>query len=344
MFTNIIYALIYIAFIFIFIFQLKKDSLTDHNDFSSRINSLRGLFALEIVLGHCTRYDGTILSPFGNFMLISVGFFFFISGFGLAQSFHNKPGYLDTFIKHRFLHLIIISLVALIITTIIAYISPIKTDFTSVPLSSVCVFVQAVFLRTNWYIRELLLFYILFYAIFKLFKKNRIIYIILVQLSLCIPLYFTGHTRCWFASILCFPLGIFSYTYYDKVLAFIKTKKGIALSTIIFITGTVTSLPDYSRRFGLTFEVSELISSFFNNMMCIGFMLIMSYVLSYYRFNNAVLSFFNKLSTELYFFQFVLIAIAEKMQLSTLWKIAFVLTLDIVISFVVHHLIFKKIK
>lgn len=59
------------------------------------LNDLRGLFALEIVLGHVVRWETTILLPFGKFMICSVAFFFFVSAFGMAISHEEKENYLS---------------------------------------------------------------------------------------------------------------------------------------------------------------------------------------------------------------------------------------------------------
>lgn len=339
MVNNIIYIFIYFSLVFILLFRFQKQAVAGQYDFFMRLNSLRGIFALEIIIGHCTRYESTLLSPLGNFMLISVGFFFFVSGFGLIRSYYEKPHYLNSFLKHRILHLALIAFIALFFTTVIAYISPYTTDFASIPLS-----VKAIVLRTNWYIRELLIFYILFYVTYRFTQKHQLALILILQILVCIPLYFTGHTRCWFASLICFPLGIFAYIYFDTLTSFLCSVKGAILAVLIFLIGTALSLPNYALAFGITFEVAELFSACFNNIMCIGFMLILSLILCKCNYNNPILSFFTKISTELYLFQFVLISITEKMQLSVLLRIAFVLGIDLIISISLHHLIFKRLK
>lgn len=343
MIQNIIYLFTYFVFLFILFFQVKKNTALDKNEFFLRINSLRGLFALEIIIGHCTRYDSTLLSPLGNFMLISVGFFFFVSGFGLARSYKEKPAYINSFFMHRIVHLIVIALISWGITSVISQISPVKTDFSDIP-GSVSDLALSLLHKTNWYIRELLLLYLFFFIVYRFFKSHRILIISILQIIMCVFLFITNHTRCWFASLACFTLGIILYTYYETIIAYLNSAKGVILSALIFICGTVFSLPDYQSRTALTFEIAELISAFFNNIMCIGFIFILILFLLYIKPGNIILSFFTKLSTELYLFQFIFVTIAEKMQLSVPWKIAFVLSLDIIISVVLHNLIFKRIK
>ncbi len=70
-------------------FHLSRES------YLQNLNNMRGLFALEIVIGHVIRYDRTILYPMGKFMICSVAFFLFVSAFGMAVSYEKKKNYLS---------------------------------------------------------------------------------------------------------------------------------------------------------------------------------------------------------------------------------------------------------
>ena len=278
-------------------------------------------------------------------MLISVGFFFFVSGMGITHSYHTKPDYLKTFPKHRILHLIFIAISALVISTLIAYIYTIPTPFRNIP-DTLSVFLRAIIIRTNWYIRELLLLYTIFYISYRFFHKHRYLFICLMICFSCTILlileykYSLGYTRCWFASIICFPLGIFTYENYEKITALLNRKTGVIISIPILLIGLSASLFDYTSLIGISVFGNEIICALFNNVLCIGFILILIIFLSYFKPQNIVLFFFTKISTEIYLFQFIFISIAEKMQLSYAWKIAFVLVFDILLSTVLH--IFKE--
>ncbi|MBR6147681.1 MAG: acyltransferase [Lachnospiraceae bacterium] len=346
--VQIIFCLsIYILLALMLFIGCKPGESSISDDVFFRLNSLRGLFALEIIIGHCVRFESCLLTPLGNFMLISVGYFFFISGFGLARSFHTKQGYMDRFIKHRFLHLLFIAAIALIITTIIAYISPVKTDFQVTP-SSLPILLLSIRARTNWYIRELIILYFVFYLCYRFLHTHKKTVLCLAIFSVCTVLFYLeyryslGYTRCWYASIVCFPLGIITYEYYDKIIPTITTAKGKMFSVSILLGGLILSLINYPSLTGLKFEITEMIYAFFNNILCIGFIAVLLIALLNLVPGNRILRFFTSISTEIYLFQFIFISIAEKMQLSYPWKIAFVLTLDIIVSVIVNRLIFYK--
>ena len=64
---------------------------------------LRGILAVEIVLGHTygVIHDNTLLYFNDRIGVWVVGLFFFLSGYGLGYNFHRKVNYLDKFICKR---------------------------------------------------------------------------------------------------------------------------------------------------------------------------------------------------------------------------------------------------
>ena len=68
------------------IMDRTRDCSSEQEEVLGRLNSLRGVFAIEIIIGHVFRHQMTILYPFGKFMIVSAAFFFFISAFGMVYS------------------------------------------------------------------------------------------------------------------------------------------------------------------------------------------------------------------------------------------------------------------
>lgn len=326
---------IYIFLASIMLFQIKRVDIQKKDDMFYSLNSLRGIFALEIVIGHCVRYESCLLTPLGNFMLISVGYFFFISGYGLARSYYTKSDYLNSFVRHRILKLILLAIDALIIVTLIAYISPIETGFKNIP-SDPLVFAKSALVRTNWYMRELLILYVCFYVIFRYIKKHRIELMCIIIVLICAVLYVTGYTRCWFASISCFPFGIVCYENSELIFDKLKSNRGKLLTFTVLGSGLIFSRLNYPQITGKPFEVTEMIYAMANNLLCIGFILLLIIILMYLKPGNRILAFFTSISTELYLFQFIFLAIAESINSSYPEKIAFVITSDIIVSVIIN--------
>ena len=338
MFQLIFCESIYLILAFILLFHVKYVGNQGKDELFYSLNSLRGIFALEIVIGHCVRYEFCPLTPLGNFMIISVGYFFFVSGYGLSRSYQIKPNYMDNFLKHRILRLILLALEALIIITLIAYICPVVTDFKSISTMPK-IFARSVLIRTNWYMRELLLLYVCFFIVFRFIRKHRNILLSILIILICIILYLNGYTRCWFASIVCFPMGIICHENIDKIIIYLKSIKGKILSSIIAVTGLILSLLNYPDITGQAFEVTELIYALANNILCVGFVLALMIILLYFKPGNKILSFFTSIAAELYLFQFIFVAIAEKMKLSYPVKTIFVLTFDIILAMLIHFVL-----
>lgn len=85
---DIIFSLFILAiFLVIIFYNTRRAPVTGRDDLLKRLNGMRGIFAIEIVIGHVIRYEDTILYPLGKFMIISVAFFFFVSAFGMVKAF-----------------------------------------------------------------------------------------------------------------------------------------------------------------------------------------------------------------------------------------------------------------
>ena len=324
---EIVFSLVvYLIFASIFLFGLKKDESLSREECYKRLNGMRGIMALEIVIGHVVRYETSYLMPFGKFMLIGVGFFFFVSGWGLCKSFHEKSGYLDTFLKARFGYLTGTALIALGVTSLIAVVSPISTNYNSFSWE-IKTIIQSIFVRTNWYIRELLLLYLFFYLIYKFVKKKQLLFLTGFVIAIAGGLYMLGYVRCWYASILTFPLGFLFYENYSNIVCFLKSMKGKVFVAVCGIVGLSSIL--LKRELFLPTLIT-------NNALCIcTIVLLVLFSCAYYT-DNPVKKFLNKYATELFLFQFIFLAIAEKAEWNYWYRMVFVVGMDILVSVLVH--------
>ena len=110
------------------------------------------------------------LSPFVNIGVLLTAVFFFFNGYGLYKSYKNKPGYLDNFLKKR----LVAPIVAYYVTGWI---------FLAIRLFVGEIMGKKLFLLYltgivhcspySWYIVILLIFYVVFYLVFKHAKNER---------------------------------------------------------------------------------------------------------------------------------------------------------------------------
>ena len=82
--------------------HLRRDNEKDIFSIDSS-QSLRGLSAIEITLGHIGIATQSIfLFPNRKAGILFVGIFFFLSGYGLIYSLKNKENYISNFFRKRF--------------------------------------------------------------------------------------------------------------------------------------------------------------------------------------------------------------------------------------------------
>ena len=168
-----------------------------------QLNNLRGLFALEIIFGHILRYEAGLLQLPGRFMICSVAFFFFVSGWGLAESEKRKADYLKPrFLLNKPVYRLTLAVLTFLFGCVVDLFAPVELGFIGPEIF------RQFFGRTNWYIWEQMLFYLLFWLIYRYTKKNRVLLITVITVTAAVIACYYGITMAWVASALAFPLGL----------------------------------------------------------------------------------------------------------------------------------------
>lgn len=93
--------------------------------------ALKGIMAIFIILAHLRNFMtflndtaiGSILTASGYLL---VGMFFFLSGYGLAESFRNKENYCKNFVKKRIIPFYVDCLIFLLIYIVFSIIKGYK--------------------------------------------------------------------------------------------------------------------------------------------------------------------------------------------------------------------------
>lgn len=208
---------------------------------------IKGICSLEIMIGHIglELSNELILYPFRKAGVLIVGMFFFLSGYGLMYSLKNKNNYLKQFIKKR---LLIILLPVGLVCTISLVVHLILARNGTINFSDI--FMQVVS-SINWFVWEIIVYYLLFYLLFKKFSitiaQRMILLITIFLIFLC---YICGMENPWYGSNLCFPLGILIannqelFEKWSKKNKFIKTTFLICLLFISIVLFYI--LPDHN--------------------------------------------------------------------------------------------------
>lgn len=301
--TYAVSAVVLVLFALTLLIGIKKSNTQGNRELLGRYNVLRGIFAVEIIVGHVIRFESTPLYPLGKVMLISVAFFFFVSGWGMTLSYHSKKDYLNGFLRKKCGYLLMLAVVTYafrwLMTYLILHINMINGSF-----------LHDFFDKTNWYIWELIIFYVLFWGAYKYLKKGRIAAITVVTVIMIIAFFYGNMLQGYYSSALAFPLGIAFGEYYEKITGWLNSRKGVMATIALTALGGSSLLLDEKSLAGMVF---------LRNTMCVAALFILFYILSYFRFSNRVLEWLKEISTELYLFQFVWLNVYGA--LITDWKI-----------------------
>ena len=164
------------------------------------------ILAFLIVLAHLSQQLKVwYLRPFTSCGGVAVPIFFFISGFGLMYQFKNKENYLDDFLFKRGLKLLLPFLVSTIIYIIIYYINGESIGGKVFCLNNISFTV----LPYSWFVKYLLLFYLIFYIVYRILRGGRNVIIFILISGLVTYQIFVDENPLMYKSSLTFVLGLF---------------------------------------------------------------------------------------------------------------------------------------
>lgn len=268
----------------------KKECYNETLSYESTI-AIKGICSLEIMIGHIglELSNELILYPFRKAGVLIVGVFFFISGYGLMYSMKNKPNYLDYFIKKRFLNILIPVGIVLAFSTVLFIVSSFNDN-----KNIYDIFIQVI-CSINWFVWEIMLYYILFYFLFKRLKVSSAqMLIFLITIILIIACYIFKMDNPWYGSNLCFPLGIFVANNKESFDSW-SIKRGIIK------IGALTFFLTISIFMFYIFPDRSITGSILGrNLAAVCFTLLIVLILYNIKLGNRVTRFLGKVSFEIY--------------------------------------------
>ena len=284
---------------------IKKGEYYEDNFSQNQTNSLKGVFALFVILHHLCTYLADYFPSFYTYKYLGflmVGGFFLISGYGLTYGAMHKSGYLNGFLKTR--------LPAILIPYYIVCIFNFVANKISDTLNIRYIIFSA-FGITMWYIAVIAGLYLMFYICFKFFKQKTAFILVSTGTILYIVCMFAVHKIFgkyniyaktglpefgfwWYNSVICFLLGIWYCKLKNKVDKIIQSKF-IMFTLISFVICAITYyITCLHFNDGLTYIlICEIIAS-------IAFTVLVLAFTYKFKIKNPILDLFGKLSLELY--------------------------------------------
>lgn len=220
---------IVLLFTFLVFTSLKRrdDIIAEGQTLSSNVSySIRGIAAIEIMLGHIgLDTQNAFLYANRKAGILFVGVFFMLSGYGLIFSLKNKPNYVNSFLKKRFLRIFVPAYIIYIITLFIV----LYQEGWNWELSSVLKYIfLGNFVNGNgyrWYVIELIGLYLVFKLLYKRFSIHRANYLFLIISTIFTIGAFALHFgSSWYGSMLCFNVGLFYGEYTKEIDNFFQKK------------------------------------------------------------------------------------------------------------------------
>ncbi|MCI9429518.1 MAG: acyltransferase family protein [Lachnospiraceae bacterium] len=199
--------------------------------------SVRGILALEIVLGH---FYGRVLNPGliiinNRIGVLVVGMFLFLSGWGLCESRVQKKNYFKGFLRRHFVRIVLPIYILYFIQICIF-----RTDGYKIFVRGIIkeILGSQIIYYTNWFIWELLALYFLFFLFYRCKKEivSNCILALGMVLFIGIGSYLQIGSR-WYGSILCFLMGIVYSQKQEKLNEWMKQKfwKKLVFGSLLFL-------------------------------------------------------------------------------------------------------------
>jgi len=263
-------------------------------------NHLRGLFALIVVYHHIYQMVncGLLFPVFTRVGFLGVGFFFFISGYGLMKRYTTDKTYHRSFLRKRLPAILLPFTLANLVYWLFHLLRGTNYslwDFAAgiaqgSPIAS-----------NSWYMVSLLLCYLFFWCSISLFRERPGLVVLsntafcVIYTGLCIKLGFGSE---WFKSIAAYPIGLAWALYEAAALERIKKYYYPLLgAAIVLLGGSMVAQMLYGNL-----SAPPVIQALISNLTILFFLAALVLVILKLRLGNRLLAHLGKLSLEIYLF------------------------------------------
>ena len=273
----------------------KREKRADITAAMKRCNLLRGLLAIWIVFGHCSGYmtvPSGILDIVRRFNLVCVGIFFFLSGFGLENSLQTKSGYLKFFLPRKCGGLFLMAL----LQYIVGFVTGRVMGFL-LPYEDLWDMLSHFARDVNWFIWELMLFYLLFYLTARLIRPQyvRMTLMLLLSVVMIALLRRTDAGGSWYFSSLAFPAGMAVRIFKEPL------EKHFRFVPALLILLVPTAAAGAA---GFLLKGSDVLQVYAKNLFCVCIALGVAVLMTKIPLRGKVLSFLALISPEIFLYQF----------------------------------------
>lgn len=282
--------------------QFNKERTMEDPLSKNQTLAIRGICAIEIIIGHLSIYTGSeMLYLLRKADILFVGLFFLLSGYGTAYSFDKKDNYKKRFIIKKLIRLFVPAYLAHVVNNfhlLILY----KNNCFIRDMFNPVMFVEWI----NWFIYELMAMYIIAYIAVKVGELKKTVVIIWIAtviflISACI---YTLDDP-WYGCTLCYPLGV-TYYLHKEQLDNILFRKSPVVKGFILLFFLITFSGIY-----IVFNDKYIIPGILaRNLASVFFCLFVMLILTWFKATNKLSIWLGSISFELYLYHIPVIGIA----------------------------------
>lgn len=309
------------------------------------LNYIRGIACVIVVICHASAIrgaQGILMIPF-NMGFLAVGIFFFCSGYGLMYSCMNKKNYLEGFLIKRFVP-IYIPLVFSNILYIIAEIFIEQKNLDAVAIVKQVLGIDLV-CGSEWFVRILILLYLLFYILGRVCKNSKTF---VIMITICIIVYwfvmvqFEKPLSIVMSNVLPFIIGIWcAYFDFSRLEVFvIKHYKRvlIILALITFFFFSYISVIRWHIPIMLT--ESKIINCVATTICQNAFVIMVIMISMRLRIKSKIAAFIGVISYDVYLLHQLIIAILQRIfvQYSQIIVLVLIVALSVLVGFVFYKI------
>lgn len=311
-----------------------------------RANALKGILAICVLISHVYSYgifcfENTIMNfLFGSLMgYLPVSIFFFLSGYGLESSYEKKgKGYINTFLHQKILPFYAIYIILVMIYAVTHLI--VGNRITLIWLIKSLTYGGTI-VTFGWFLQTILVSYFIFWLSY-LKDVNPVFKIILMtigEIVFCIIAYIFRLPTTWYATSLCFCLGIYWKYFEEQIIEKIRLLTVRIVVIVIALGGAVSGIFVANKFFcGYSSDTLQvMLTSIFLSIVVI-------LVVSVIKCENVLTTKLGEISFEIYVFQGIFFMLLKywKIEMPTL-ELGIVICGTIGVSCIMHPIL-KNIK
>lgn len=310
-------------------------------------NCCKGIVAMIIMLHHISFRVSNLpvyVKPIWYIAFPIVGFFFFMSGYGLTCGLLQKKNYLQGFLSKRLLNII-----APYFIVAITWIG-LEIIWGQTPVRAIAEAFTIRYIQPLWFIWVIIAAYIMFYAVFRHTEINVGAYgFTSITIAYILISAFVNPRDEMYASIIGMPLGILWAVYEKKIDSYFEIRYlkkeivAIAAFVILFIGRLVLSVVGLDN---------QLLQSVLRNIITIAFIVPLVGLLKNVRIQKRFLIWLGTISYEIYIIHPFILYFFEKETAEgkqagnleiVLWTIGLTLLLSSVLK-VVQDILVRKVR